>query len=279
MFSKKGEFRDGIYLLNHPEVPVYLIRGKKNYLIDAAFTFMAPNIVGELEELGVEPHYLLLTHSHYDHIGATPFIRKNFPEIKVVASRRTAEILAKPKAIELIKSLEKEAERSFGEVSDLEFQPFKIDIIVGEGDEIEEFSVLETPGHTRCSVSFVFPEKKIIFVGDAAGVIEEGHIRPQFLSSYDQYVASLQKILKYGDFSLALGHGGIIPEGREFLENSLKKTEEFRKEILEYYEKFGDMEKVARKIYREEYEGLGLKQPKEAYMINLRAMIKSALNS
>ncbi len=279
MFSQKGEFRDGIYLLNHPEVPVYLVREKKNYLIDAAFTFMAPDILKDLEELGVEPHYLLLTHSHYDHIGAAPFIKKNFPEIKIVASRRTAEILEKPKAIELIKTLEKEAEKSFGGSSGLEFEPFKVDITVGEGDQIEEFSVLETPGHTKCSVSFVFPEKKIIFVGDAAGVIEGGYIRPQFLSSYQQYVESLRKILKYGQFSLALGHGGIFPQGKEFLENSLKRTEEFRKEILEYYEKFGETERVAQEIFKKEYDGLGLKQPKEAYMINLRAMIKSALSS
>ncbi len=279
MFSQKGEFRDGIYLLNIAEVPVYLIKGSKNYLVDAAFTFMGKQIIDDLENLGIEPHYLLLTHSHYDHIGAAPILKGKYPSLKVVASRRTAEILKKPRAISLIKDLEKEAERVFGVRGTEEFEAFDVDITLGEGDSLGEFFVIETPGHTRCSVSFVFPQKGIIFVGDAAGVIEEGYIRPQFLSDYNQYVSSLEKIMEYSDLSLALGHGGIFPRGKEFLENSLKRTREFRHQILKYYEELGDMEKVAQKIFREEYQTLGLKQPPQAYMINLRAMIKAALSS
>ncbi len=277
MFEKVGEFRDGIYLLNTPEMPVYLVKSGKNYLIDSAFTFMGKKILKDLQRLGTEPHYLLLTHSHYDHIGAAPILKRAFPRMKIVASARTAEILRKPKAIELIKKLEKEAERVFGESSEEEFQPFAVDITLGEGDSLEEFSVLETPGHTKCSISFVFPKKSIIFVGDAAGVIEDGYIRPQFLSSYSQYVESLKKIMKYSQFSLALGHGGIFPQGADFLKKSLKRTVDFRKEILALHEKFKDQEKVAEEIYEREYKGLGLRQPKQAYMINLRAMIRAAL--
>ncbi len=277
MFSKLGEFRDGIYLLNAPEMPVYLVKGRKNYLIDSAFTFMGGRILEHLGELDTEPHYLLLTHSHYDHIGAAPVLKKAFPGMKIVASARTAEILRKPKAIELIKKLEEEAERVFGEASEEEFEAFGVDITLSEGEGLEDFSVLETPGHTKCSISFVFPEKEIIFVGDAAGVMEDGYIRPQFLSSYSQYVASLKKIMKYSHFSLALGHGGIFPEGEDFLKRSLERTVDFRKEILELYGKFRDQERVAEKIYEREYKGLGLLQPEQAYMINLRAMIKAVL--
>ncbi len=277
MFSRTGEFRDGIYLLNAPEVPVYLIRGKKNYLVDSAFTFMGRKILKDLEKLEVEPHFLLLTHSHYDHVGAAPVLKKRFPHMKIVSSARTAEVLKKPRAVELIKKLEREAERVFGVRSEDEFEPFSVDVVLGEGEGLDEFFVLETPGHTRCSISFAFQEKEIIFVGDAAGVIDDGHIRPQFLSNYSQYLDSLKKIMTYSHFSLGLGHGGIFPRGKEFLEKSMERTREFREEILKLYARWGDPERVAEEIYKNEYQKLGLRQPKEAYTINLKAMIRAVL--
>ena len=280
MFKKTGHYRDGIYIFVDVEMPVYGIKGRKNYLVDSVFTFLAPKILEDLERENFVPDYLLLTHSHYDHLGSAPILRKRFPHMKIVASKRTAEILEKPRAIELIKALEKEAEQIFGEESPYEFEAFPVDITVGEGDRVEEFEVIETPGHTRCSVSFIFPEKRIIFVGDAAGVEEEGgYIRPQFLSSYSAYLDSLKKILRYSHLDLAMGHGGIFqgPEAEEFLKRSIRRTEEFRREIEELYKKTGDPEKVAELIYEKEYIGMGIKQPREAYMINLKAMIKAVL--
>lgn len=280
MFKKTGFYRDGIYIFVDVDMPVYGIKGRKNYLVDSVFTFLAPKVLHELKKEEFVPDYLLLTHSHYDHLGSAPVLKKMFPQMKIVASRRTAEVLSNPKAIELIKSLEKEAERLFGERSPYEFETFEVDIVVGEGDKIDEFEVIETPGHTKCSVSFIFPEKRIIFVGDAAGVQEDnGYIRPQFLSRYSDYVSSLNKILKYSHYDLAMGHGGIFQgkEVKEFLERSLRRTEEFRKEIEDLFHKTGDPEQVAELIYEKEYKGMGIKQPREAYMINLKAMIKAVL--
>lgn len=280
MFKKTGFYRDGIYIFVDVEMPVYGIKGQKNYLVDSVFTFLAPKVLEELERENFIPDYLLLTHSHYDHIGSAPVLKKRFPGMKIVASRRTAEVLSKPKAIELIKSFEKEAELLFGEGSSYEFEAFKVDVVVREGDKIEEFEVIETPGHTKCSVSFIFPEKRIIFVGDAAGVQEDnGYIRPQFLSSYSDYLGSLTKILKYSLYDLAMGHGGIFQgeEVKDFLERSIKRTKEFRKEIENLFRQTGNPDRVAELIHEREYKGMGIKQPKEAYMINLKAMIKAVL--
>jgi len=279
MFNSTGHYRDGIFIFVDVEMPVYGIKGEKNYLVDAAFTFLAPRLLEDLEKTNFIPDYLLLTHSHYDHIGAAPVLKKKFPSMKIVASEKTAEVLKKPKAIELIKSLEREAEEVFGASHTYDFEPFEVDIVVKEGHKIDEFEVLETPGHTKCSVSFIFPDKKIIFVGDAAGVEEKGYIRPQFLSSYSAYYSSLKKILKYSSYSLAMGHGGIFEENETegFLLRALRRTEEFKEEIKELYLKEKNENEVAEIIFKKEYEGLGLKQPREAYLINLNAMIKAVV--
>ncbi len=144
---------------------------------------------------------------------------------------------------------------------------------------MEEFQVIETPGHTKCSVSFIFSEKRIIFVGDAAGVIDNGIVRPQFLSDYPAYISSLEKIKKWSNFSLALGHGGIFEPGEtpEFLGEAFKRSLEFGKEIERLYSREGNEDRVAEIIYKREYERLRLRQPKKAYMINLKAMIKTVL--
>ena len=47
-----------------------------------------------------------------------------------------------------------------------------VDTVVGQGDEIAlekgiTLSVLETPGHSRGSVSYVYPEQGVLFCGDA----------------------------------------------------------------------------------------------------------------
>ena len=59
--------------------------------------------------------------------------------------------------------------------------------ILKEGDKIEidnnrYFEVISSPGHTKCSISFLMMPDKILFPGDAAGVLERNKkIKPLFL--------------------------------------------------------------------------------------------------
>ena len=52
-----------------------------------------PLIISQIKELGIAPEqikYLALTHTHSDHIGAVPHLKKLWPHLKVMGSAGAA---------------------------------------------------------------------------------------------------------------------------------------------------------------------------------------------
>ena len=155
---------------------------------------------------------------------------------------------------------------------------------VGENDRIslsanQRIEVYETPGHTRCSISFLLRPENILFPGDAAGVMEKnGTIKPLFLSSYTQYEASLKKLQSLEAEVLALAHN-IAIKGRErvkeFLAGSLSETLKLKEKILAWLGQTDDFGRIAEKILAEEYALPTIMGPREALVINVTAMVKS----
>ncbi len=282
MFRQKGRFGNNLTVLVDVWMPVYAVeREGRVVLVDAVITCLYPRLKQELETHQFKPSLLLLTHSHFDHVGVAGYLKRDFPQLKIAASPVAASVLQKEKALRLISTLEDEAARLAGE-EPLPFIPFSVDLQLEEGQEVDGIKVLETPGHTRCSLSYFFPEEKLLFVGDALGVVEEdGYIRPQFLSDYRAYLNSIEKISSLLPVNIVMGHGGIITEeeSEEFLKRIKKRTEEFASQILELYRKEKDPEKVFEIIFQEEYVGRKLNQPEQSYSINLRAMIKAVLKA
>ena len=111
--------------------------------------------IGDIKVLGV-----LITHSHFDHIGAL----RNF------LTKRSIKIFKKS-------NLEEHKEYKIGD--------FK-------------FKCIYTPGHSKDSVSFYFEEEKKMFVGDF--VFKESLGRTDFPGGSDiDMKDSVKKILTYDD--------------------------------------------------------------------------------
>lgn len=117
----------------------------------------ASKIKNEIEELGVRPLAILLTHTHYDHIGAVEELRHAY-HIPVYVSPLEQEWLGDPvKNFSASKEHDIRVEKAEYEwVLDKEYQigPF-------------EFIVLPTPGHSPGSVSLLFSKEGVVFTGDA----------------------------------------------------------------------------------------------------------------
>ncbi len=281
---KLGKLKENIFAIGNGYFPSYLILWEKIAMIDAGVTIMGPlykkDILSLAEGRGID--FLLLTHSHFDHCGAIPYLRRNLPPFKVGASPVAKEVFKKEKAMEHIINLNKEVEQMAPpQKEDIIIDRIDVDIELKEGDVIELggdiiIEVLETPGHTRCGLSFYIPSKKAIFFGEAGGVIEkDGTIRPQFLSSYKQYVNSIEKMMKLEIEIIGLAHGGALigEEARNYLEKSLKETILFKERIIDYLKKYRDREKVVEVIAEEDFKNI--LQPKTPYILNLRASVSA----
>ena len=102
MISRRYEIftiAPNFYQLGTPDYPAYLSMGDKGMIIEGGTGATFPIIVDQVGELGIEPErieYLALTHTHPDHIGAVPHLKKLWPHLKVIASdlATTREVLA-----------------------------------------------------------------------------------------------------------------------------------------------------------------------------------------
>ena len=159
-----------------------------------------------IEKANTTPLAILLTHTHFDHIGAVDVIRDTY-EIPVYVGKEEADWLLDPnKNLSTLSGgyvHARAAEHLFNPVETLEIGHFT-------------FKVVPTPGHSPGSVSFIFEDGEFVVSGDAlfAGSIgrtdlPEGN-HEQLLESIRQELFTLSE-----DFTIYPGHGKNSTVGYE----------------------------------------------------------------
>lgn len=127
---------------------------KKALVIDPGGDFEKLEEYLKERELGVEA--ILLTHAHFDHIGAVDALRKVY-NAPVYIHEKEADWLGKP---------EKNGSGLFG-LGEITAAPADYHFEIGQA-EIGgfPFEVRHTPGHSPGSVSFVFRNQRLTIAGD-----------------------------------------------------------------------------------------------------------------
>lgn len=283
--KKISKIAANVFVIQDPMFPLYLIKGAKNILLDCAILAKGAEIEASLAEiLGNEKvDTVLLTHSHYDHTGACTYLQAKH-RFDILASQRTKEILQNPKAIEFIDKLNQEFKHILKKDNPLHVTMPENLNVVGEGDTIpvspdQWLQVYETPGHTRCSLSYLLCPDNILFPGDAAGVLEKDQtIKPLFLIGFSQYLSSLEKLYALKADTLALPHNQPIKNSENvdaFFKRSIQETHKLKARILDELQVSSDFEAIAERIFAREYPLPTIDGPREALLINLTAMIKA----
>ena len=210
------ELRPGIYQisLGRPSSHCYLIRGKsKNVLIDTGTAAAYPKLVTCLAELGLEPgdiHLIILTHEHFDHIGAAAYM---FGKSVVAAHPLAAN------KIEL-----QDEFVTMRKYQDLSAENFHADIWL-EGDAMIELGnyrlrVLHTPGHCSGCICLHEPDHGLLFTGDT--VFAGGALSGIFGSgSISDYVHSLRRLVGLHVVEFYPGHGPISSAPREDMQKAV----------------------------------------------------------
>ena len=117
----------------------------------------APRLLAALEEAGVAPSEIWLTHAHFDHIGAVAELRETHP----------VPVRLHPADAPLYDNAEQQAAWFGMRVRPPGVAP--LDLADGDRLALGEtvFTVLHTPGHAPGHVAFHAPEAGVLFSGDA----------------------------------------------------------------------------------------------------------------
>ncbi len=259
---------------------VYLIAGREGTtLIDSGMAFFADALIQNIKDVLGETKldFVLLSHTHYDHSGGIPFLRKEWPNLLVLGEAHGKRILEKQSAMKGIKELSENAAAKFEKtMPDFDEKDLRIDECVKEGDIVDlgniQVEILSTPGHTKCSLAFFLRNESILFASETSGFLTENdEVTPGFLTSYKNSLESIKKCRKLQAKTIICPHVGPIPESdsNKFWDLAVKGMETSKKYIIKLYKDGYDEADILKK-YTKKFRSVNQEeqQPFEAFEMN-----------
>ena len=223
----------------------YLIIGsEKTALYDCGMAYcgslLADNIRKELGRLGRRNlDYIILTHSHYDHLGGLPYVHKAFPGAVIIGGEYCAHVLKREGALKVIRELGRSAALKYGADPEVvTTEGLEVQKVVVDGDVIDlgdrKLNAIYTPGHTKCSMAFMSEPDHVMFASETLGVLlpKSNEYQPLILKSYRDTVATIARCRAMAPRYLIMPHFGIIPE--EKMEEFWNMAEEMSREEFEF---------------------------------------------
>lgn len=215
---------DRVFLLGNHYVSVYLVKGDRySVLVEAGLSVMAPQVVSQLGQLGIPPtslKYLILTHTHADHVMGAPLIQKAFPEIRITGVKEAGDLLSRKKIVDFFT---REDAYTSDRLVDFKaaapntqqnpFPPFAIDEIISPEDILDlgglTLHVLDAPGHCRGGIALWEPLEEMLFSSDYLGF----HLPPlkfvsNFYVDYRDYVKTFETLRALEPKWICPGHCG-----------------------------------------------------------------------
>jgi len=263
VFDTPGKITDRIWLVGRKESCAYLVGGKNEYvLLGGAMAYVAPDVLEQVEAFGIDEHKIqriVILHSHFDHCGMVPFLKRRWPWVTVTGSQKSQNLLRKPKVIDSIEIMNQAmiahnglAEQ--GQTLDLRFTGIEVESAVSDSEILTcsdlSLEILEVPGHSSCSIAVYIPEEKALFASDAGGIPFGDKIFTAANANFDLYQQSLQKMAaKDVDIYLAEHYGALAGEkGRQFLRNAITAAAETRQALEAVYNETNDVAKTTEVI-------------------------------
>ncbi len=274
-------------------VPAFILDAGEPVLFDPGVSAFGPLYLKELAaRFGArvrEGLLMLLTHSHFDHCGAAPYLLRAIPAARIGCSPHAADVLQKEKAIELIRQFNAEYEERMQDElqgQDTSFSALPVSLRLREGDTVRladgSLDVYETPGHTKDCLSYLWRERGVLFAGEAAGVLAGDEFHSVFLSDYERYVGSICKIMTLKPDAICVAHAGVLSGTAavtDYLQAALDAAQAYREKIEHSLKLNGDdVERVVEEITRAEWDSQS--EPvinRNPFMTNLRAKIQAVM--
>jgi len=139
------------------ETNCYLLRGRDDcWLVDPG---LGPGrVIRHLQQAGLRPSRILLTHGHVDHMGGVPAVRNAFEDIRLCCPAGDCRMLGDPMA---------NLSGVFGAAMTVD----AVDERIGPGQVLRlgeiEWLALDTSGHTPGGLSYYAARTGLVLTGDA----------------------------------------------------------------------------------------------------------------
>lgn len=253
--------------------------GKTAIMYDSGFAFTGYEVADKIKkELGDRKlDYIFLTHSHYDHALGSVYALKYWPEAKVVAGEYAARIFAKDSAKAVMRDLDGKFAVKCGVESyeDL-IDNLRVDIPAADGDVIKagdmEFTVVNLPGHTKCSVGYYNKKEKLLLGCESIGVYDgNGGVVPSYLVGVGMVLDSIARVETLDIEKILVPHYGLLDsdETKAYLATAKKTSRETADEIADILRDGGSRDDAVKYFKDKFYKGY-IKEvyPKDAMDLN-----------
>ena len=253
-------------------------------LCDTGFAFTGEQIAQNIRaKLSGKPlDMILLTHSHYDHVLGAPYIKKHYPDCKIVAGEYAGKIFAKPTARAVMRDLDRKFANKCGvfDYDDL-IDELCADVTVNDGDTVEckdmTFRVIALPGHTKCSVAYYLEEAKLLLSTETIGVFDgESTVVPSYLVGYDMTLKSIERARTIDIDKMLVPHMGVIDRDTAafYLDEAKRSAEDTCREIITLLKNGKTHDDAVEYFKNKFYHGkIAEAYPIDAMMLNTNIMV------
>lgn len=265
-----------------------LTGGEKTALFDCGMAYTAKKLIKGIEEvLGEKPlDCVFLTHSHYDHMGALPYLKMRWPGLTVYASEYAAYVFTRPGAQRVIKEYSfKAAEENFIEIEDYDNALLSVDTTLADGQKVDlgghTVTAVELLGHTKCSMGY-FIDENTLFASESTGLYDtSGIVHPTFVLSYKDALASIEKCQTLAPQNIVTPHGSLLPLAE--VPNYWQLCKDAVDGICSFVQTCADKGMGEEKIVDAVVENYWVKDIKEiqplfAFIANAKVLVGSILN-
>ena len=289
---------DELWMLGTAQYPLYCFQnGAESLVFEGGTGAMGPLLSEQMAAAGIDVgsvKQLVVTHGHPDHVMAVPGLRKQLPSVEVLASAIAANTLLAEKAIVFFGKVDHALTESLlvaGAITEahrpapLAESTIAIDRVIKEGDVISvgeaSFRVLETPGHSDCSLSFFEADRGILVISDVTGYYlpAQDSWWPNYFTGYGSYLESIKRVAGLNAEVLCLSHNAAITGSEEigsYFEGAIAATEAYHRRIVDAINGGTSAEALAEQLAGEIHEKVGLLPP-VFFQKNCALLIKQSL--
>lgn len=256
-----------ITLLGTEHFNLYLLKGETFAIIEGGVSGITYPFLQQLAQENVSPEaisYLIIPHSHFDHMMVFVTLKERYPWMKIVTSKLNQATFSSERILSKIFESDRKVTLALMERGLISDAPslssptsFPVDLAVEEGSVLDlgrgiKIKFIETPGHSPDLLSGFLEEEGILFCSDGAGFYTPpDFFRPNYWYRLDEAEKSIDRMKMLDPGILCRGHYGAIM-GKEavryHLQRSRQSIEEFKAFVLEWINRGDSIEEITKEV-------------------------------